>query len=268
MVNFPYPSAFSRLSLYIIFTTFSLTTLSVPCYSESYETYESVRDRIIKLKIVELEQELLGYAAQGDIVKLVDTMFEIKYQTEWYTNTYIDIDKEFMKILGDLIDQGLILYKKDFFPLRKILNEKDKNNPRKHLSFSESLHKIKDENEFFELTFENQNEKLNKKEEKKRQQEENLKKLPVKIAYGITSVLAAAFILVVYERTKIPIFYDISKELAYFGSGLIIFECLEIMDQRQKKEEAEAENDYFHVHTYDYYECNDPDCTQCHPNKS
>lgn len=207
MVNIFNSFRLNNIFLLGTLTAFSSNVISVPpCHAIDAEQVAFL------IRVEKLVEKAWKQKKQNKIIKVLETMINIKSEVEVYTGNKINIDKEIDQIEKDLKKKGANYSKNEFGALRKIIKLKDKKFSKKAANAEYRL--LSDDVE--PLCFDNQSLADPTKENK--EQEDLEKQLPLRLALGVTICLCGVFLCFV----PIPICKKYGAELIKGGIALAV----------------------------------------------
>ncbi|CUI18136.1 conserved putative secreted protein (plasmid) [Candidatus Protochlamydia naegleriophila] len=211
MVSLYKSATFNKLLLSSVLVTFSLAVVNPsPAYAQ---INIGMNDITFALKMKDLVDKAWKYKDRQDVTKLLDTVFEIKVETEAYSGVKINIDQELDKAEKELKKQaGNKIPNKDIQAVRKYIKKKEKKAHQRAMCMAAYIQDSPPGMTFEDFEFSYLAAHGHDKEDK---DDKEMKELPVKLAVGISMMLAGGFLCGVGVLLKI-------QPCITYGEALVI----------------------------------------------
>lgn len=227
MVNLLNSAVANRIFLYSVLATFPLAVLTPP---PAYAQFEiGLEDINFGLRIEKHIEKLWKYLDREDSNKMLDTMIDIKIDTEGYLKCNFDIDRELDKAEIELKKAGGKFSKKDLKEVRKAIKKRVNKSQKRSLCMSSYLQE-KPSISFAEY------EAIYELSNKEKEEEQEVKDLPIRLTIGVTMILAGGFLCTVGVVGKIPACVNYGKEIAFAGAAFAIDG---FVDGKEKQEDKD-----------------------------
>lgn len=224
MVCFFNSNHLNRLFLYGLLTTFPLAVLTPPpAYAQI--DFNKVA---FAVKMEKLVEKLWKYKERGDSEKLLETMLDVKLEVEGYSGVKINLDAELDKTERELKKQKTKIPKKDFQLVRSFIKNKEKKaNHRAMCMESYMLETPGISYAEYEFLYRAAN-------EEGKDQEQEKQELPMRLAIGITMMLAGGFLCIL--GIEFPICMEYGKQVAAAGVTFAIEGYVNRQDEDKDKD--------------------------------
>jgi hypothetical protein len=228
MVYFFHPYKFNRIFLCGVLTTFSVAVLTPP---PAYAQINiGLNDVAFAVRMEKLVEKLWKYKEKQDSNKLLDTMLDVKLETEGYTGTAINLDKEIDKAEAEIKRKGGKVPKKDLEKVRKAIKNKAKKSNQRAMCMASYLEDAPSMNfQEYEFLY-----KAAHGHDKEKEEEQDIKELPMRLTIGITMILAGGFLCIV--GTRIPVCMEYGKQVAAAGVTFAIEGYVNRQDEDKNKD--------------------------------
>jgi hypothetical protein len=203
MGHFLYFNRLKPLFLFVILTTFSLTS-SLPVYAQF-----NLNEAALLYRLEKLIEKIWKMEKKGKINDVLDIALDIKSEIETSYNVSLDIDTFFNQVERDVKTRGHKIPNHDFKMIKNKLKQKDKNR-KDHGNKLSTL--MFDEN--YDFDFEgDQLIYASKSKDKDKNDEKEEIKVPYMLVWGVTLALSGFFLCCL----PIPICKDWGAKMAYTG---------------------------------------------------
>jgi hypothetical protein len=216
MANFRLTHAVRNAVLYSTTLAFTFANIS-PVYGfQNQQMAVNLNDINLAIKFEKLIEKAWKYYKANDSKKLIETMLDMKHETEGYTGQKIDINKSLDQVEREIKHKGSKISNAEIKAIRKIIKDNEKKHNHKAIYMTacmESGVEYNPEAVNFEFDY------LCKaaKHDKDKDKEEEIV-LPVRVTVGVVMALCGVFITVL----PFPPCKTYGPQLIAAGVGLAI----------------------------------------------
>lgn len=217
----------------ITLATFSMSL--IPMHLSAFEEREmftiGFNEINFGVRMEKLIEKAKKYVQAEDSNSLIDTMFDIKFETECYTNVHISLSDKIKEVEKAFSKEGVNIPKNVMEKIKKTFKEKEKKIKHKSMYIETCMkygieYNAADEIALYEA----------KKDKNKDEPEEEVY-IPVRLIVGVTTALCGLFCAVV----PIAPLNAASNYLMATGVGLAGDAIMTIYDQNEKEKHEKKE---------------------------